>query len=329
MTDTTQDDALHLTRTIPTPSSLSPEARAAISMGAALVPDRLANPQVYPALDDNAAWKARIAVMDEAILTGFAARGDTVDADVEKIDVDGIDVYVIIPAGADTADDAPLLYDIHGGALIAGGGEACKMMGTNAAVRCRLATWSVDYRMPPDHPYPTPLDDCVTVYRALLDIKPAEKIAVAGGSAGGNLAAALMLRARAEGLPMPKALLLFTPEADLTESGDSFDTNEGVDHVLVGGLTASIALYAQGHDLRDPYLSPLFGDLSGFPPTFLQTGTRDLFLSNTVRMHRALRDAGVDAELHVWEAMPHGGFFGAPEDDEIGVEVRRFLEKHL
>jgi monoterpene epsilon-lactone hydrolase len=329
MTDTTQDDALHLTRTIPTPSSLSPEARAAISMGAALVPDRLANPQVYPALDDNAAWKARIAVMDEAILTGFAARGDTVDADVEKIDVDGIDVYVIIPAGADTADDAPLLYDIHGGALIAGGGEACKMMGTNAAVRCRLATWSVDYRMPPDHPYPTPLDDCVTVYRALLDIKPAEKIAVAGGSAGGNLAAALMLRARAEGLPMPKALLLFTPEADLTESGDSFDTNEGVDHVLVSRLTESIALYAQGHDLSDPYLSPLFGDLSGFPPTFLQTGTRDLFLSNTVRMHRALRDAGVDAELHVWEAMPHGGFFGAPEDDEIGVEVRRFLEKHL
>jgi monoterpene epsilon-lactone hydrolase len=98
---------------------------------------------------------------------------------------------------------------------------------------------------------------------------------------------------------------------------------------LVSRLTESIALYAQGHDLRDPYLSPLFGDLSGFPPTFLQTGTRDLFLSNTVRMHRALRDAGVDAELHVWEAMPHGGFFGAPEDDEIGVEVRRFLEKHL
>jgi acetyl esterase/lipase len=98
---------------------------------------------------------------------------------------------------------------------------------------------------------------------------------------------------------------------------------------LVSRLTESIALYAQGHDLRDPYLSPLFGDLSGFPPTFLQTGTRDLFLSNTVRMHRALRDAGVDAELHVWEAMPHGGFFGAPEDDEIGVEVRRFLDKHL
>src|SRR6266516_3837494 len=106
MTETTQDDALHLTRTIPTPSSVSAEAQAAISMGAALVPSRLANPQPSPALDDNAAWKARIAVMDEAILTGFAARGDTGHVDVEKIDVDGIDVYVIMPAGADTTDDA-------------------------------------------------------------------------------------------------------------------------------------------------------------------------------------------------------------------------------
>ena len=85
-------------------------------------------------------------------------------------------------------------------------------------------------------------------------------------------------------------------------------------------------LYAGGHDLADPYLSPLFGDFTpAFPPTFLQAGTRDLFLSNTVRMHRKLRSAGVDAELHVFEAMPHGGFFGAPEDAELDAEVRRFI----
>ena len=85
-------------------------------------------------------------------------------------------------------------------------------------------------------------------------------------------------------------------------------------------------MYAGDHDLTDPYLSPLFGDFTPpFPPTFLQTGTRDLFLSNTVRMHRRLREAGVEAELHVFEAMPHGGFFGAPEDEELAAEVRRFL----
>jgi len=78
--------------------------------------------------------------------------------------------------------------------------------------------------------------------------------------------------------------------------------------------------------LTDPYVSPLFGDLTQpFPRTFIQAGTRDLFLSNAVRMHRALRAGGVDAELHVFEAMPHGGFFGAPEDHELAAELRRFL----
>jgi acetyl esterase/lipase len=120
-----------------------------------------------------------------------------------------------------------------------------------------------------------------------------------------------------------------TPECDLTESGDSFDVLEGVDVVLVQRLTASIALYADGHDLAHPYLSPIFGDVSHFPPTFIQTGTRDLFLSNSVRLHRALRNADVDAELHVWEAMPHGGFADTPEDAEIGVEIRKFVAKHL
>ena len=89
---------------------------------------------------------------------------------------------------------------------------------------------------------------------------------VGGGSAGGNLAAALMLRARDEGLPLPVALILLTPEADLTESGDSFQTNLGIDCVLTESLADSIALYAGDHDLRHPYLSPLFGDLTApFP----------------------------------------------------------------
>jgi len=328
MTDTTQHEALELTRTIRVPPSVSPEAQAAIAMGSAAVPARLAEPAVFPARDDNAGWKATIAMMDENIAMGFGMRAD-VDAAVAKTQVGEVDVYRITPAGADASADAPVYYDIHGGALIAGGGDVCRIMGLSSAARVGLDTWAVDYRMPPDHPYPVPLDDCLTVYRALLDVKRPEQIVVGGGSAGGNLAAALMLRARAEGLPMPACLLLMTPEADLTESGDTFDTNAGVDYVLVNRLTESIDLYAHGHDLTDPFISPLFGELSGFPPTFLQAGTRDLFLSNTVRMHRKLRAADVEAELHVWEAMPHGGFFGAPEDAEMGVEVRKFIAKHL
>jgi acetyl esterase/lipase len=162
----------------------------------------------------------------------------------------------------------------------------------------------------------------------LEEYRPVD-IIIGGGSAGGNLAAATILRGRDEGLPLPAAAVLLTPELDLTESGDSFQTNRGVDTVLRGSLAAANDLYAGGHDLADPYLSPLFGDVAkGFPPTYLQAGTRDLFLSNTVLMHRALRRAGVEAELHVFEAMPHGGFGGTDEDREAAAEVRRFIDAH-
>jgi acetyl esterase/lipase len=155
-------------------------------------------------------------------------------------------------------------------------------------------------------------------------------LVISGASGGGNLAAAAALKIRDLGMPLPAGLVLLTPEVDLTESGDTFETNRHIDVVLKGGLPEMNALYAGGHDLKDPYLSPLFGDFTkGYPPTFIQTGTRDVFLSNSVRMHRALLRAGIEVELHVWEAMPHGGFGGiTPEDAEIQAEVMRFIETH-
>jgi acetyl esterase/lipase len=138
----------------------------------------------------------------------------------------------------------------------------------------------------------------------------------------------MVLKSRDLGLPLPSAVGLFSPEVDLTESGDTFQTNRDIDVVLHGSLAATNALYANGHDLADPYVSPLFGDFAkGFPPTFVQSGTRDLFLSNSVRIHRRLRDAGIDAELHVWEALPHAFFGGAPEDKELHAEFTRFLAR--
>ena len=277
-----------------------------------------------PALDDVDAWLERVKVGDEYLMERFG--GVEFPVHYEHTEIAGVPTYVI--RGNDVPDDpsTPIYLDIHGGALIMGGGEACRYMGSGTAVFTGMIHWAVDYRMPPLHPYPAPLDDCIAVYRALLDVRDPEDIFVGGASAGGNLAAALIVRAKDEGLPMPAGLALITPEVDLTESGDSFTTNLGIDNVL-GLLMQTNLLYANGHDLSHPYLSPLFADMTGFPPTFLQAGTRDLFLSNTVRMHRRLRDAGVDAELHVWEAMPHGGFGGAPEDIEIRLELRRFLDR--
>ena len=214
---------------------------------------------------------------------------------------------------------------MHGGGLIMCGGELCRLMGVGSANRLQKRVWSVDYRMPPEHPYPAGLDDCIAAYRALLQERLPSEIIVSGGSAGGNLAAALIMRARDEGLPMPAGLILGTPEIDLTESGDSFNTNDGVDPGLHSLMPVNL-LYANGHDLTHPYLSPLFGNLAGFPRTILTTGTRDLYLSNTVRMHRKLRAAGVQAELHLTEAGPHTGFPGGPEGKEIDMEIHRFMK---
>ena len=127
---------------------------------------------------------------------------------------------------------------------------------------------------------------------------------------------------------LPAGLVLETPQLDLTESGDSFQTNEVIDVVLQHGLGPVNRLYANGHDLASPLLSPLFGDFSGgWPPTLLTAGTRDLFLSNAVRMLHRLRDAGSAVELLVYEAMPHGGFFGTPEDQRVRRDVQRFTQR--
>jgi monoterpene epsilon-lactone hydrolase len=120
--------------------------------------------------------------------------------------------------------------------------------------------------------------------------------------------------------------VLLTPELDLTESWRQLRGNRLVDVNLPASLAESIALYADGHELSYAYLSPLFGDFTrGFPATFLRAGTRDLFLSTAGRLHRALRQANIQVELHVFEGMPHAGFQGAPEDAELAAEVDRFV----
>jgi acetyl esterase/lipase len=312
---------------IPVPTSVSDAAQALIAQG------QFRPTAPYPPLDDHAAWREWIGKQDEMLAGIYASRGVAPDVAVEDRHFDGVPVYVVTPTGL-AADDRRVYFDIHGGGLVLGGGDLCRMVAGTLAPRFGARVWSVDYRMPPEHPYPAPLDDCVTAYRGLLEEYRPEEIVVGGASAGGNLVAAMLLRARDEGLPLPAGAVLMTPEADLTESGDSFETNMGLDPLLTQRLLPANLLYAGGHDLTDPYLSPLFGDLGsvdgkpGFPPTFLSTGTRDLFLSNTVLFHAALRRAGVPADLYVIEAAGHGGFLGmAPEDADLNREIKTFINR--
>lgn len=282
----------------------------------------------YPALNDLAGWRSYVATMDSAILAIVQGMTLGPPAEVEERLTGEARVYVVTPASSGT--DARFVYlDIHGGALILGAGVLCKAFGRYCAARLDAKVWAVDYRMPPTHPFPAALDDCLAAYRALLDEYAPENVIVGGTSAGGNLAAAMLLRARDEKLPMPAAVVLDTPEVDLTESGDSFQTNLGLDFRLTGSLMPINLLYANGHDLAHPDLSPLFGDYSkGFPPTLLIAGTRDLLLSNAVRMHWALLNSGIPAELLLTEAGSHGGFPGTPEGDQLLAQTRRFLRGH-
>ncbi|MGY4857364.1 alpha/beta hydrolase [Cryobacterium sp. AP23] len=306
------------TRKFPIPTTISAQAQAALAAPSAPAP-------VYPPLDDTEGWLTMIAETD-SFITSFLG-GVEFPVTSDKKNVSGVPVYEIRSHEVPADQASPILLEIHGGGLMTGGGDATRLLGSYNAAIFGMTVWAVDYRMPPLHPYPAALDDCMTVYRELLEAHRPEDIFVGGGSAGGNLAAALLLRAKDEGLPMPAALLLRTPEIDLTESGDSFVTLDGVNDGLRSLMPVNL-LYAGGHDLTHPYLSPLFGDFTGFPPTFVQGGTRDLYLSNSILIHRKLRAAGVEAELHVFEAMPHQGFGGSPEDQDMAAEMRRFLDKY-
>ena len=234
------------------------------------------------------------------------------------------------PATLTKDRETKALFYVPSAAFTSGGGIAAAYAAFQLAKLSGLRTFSIDYRMPPRFPFPAGLDDAVEAYRFVLSRYGAKNIAAYGPSAGGGLVASCLLKVRDIGVSLPTACVLHSPEADLTESGDSFETNLGIDSVL-RRLTNSIALYADGHDLEDPYLSPLFGNFKkGFPATLLTAGTRDLFLSNTVLMHRALKRAGVHAELNIWEAMGHAGFFGAaPEDREVVYEQVQFILNRL
>lgn len=313
-------------RVVPHPTSVSPEAQAVFRrlVGDDGVP--LNSLHVMPDAGDHARWREIQAGADEQYAAAVKALASELRSSIETVTLGQATVHIATPEATARPDCA--IIDLHGGAMIVGGGEACRagarMQADQYGVRC----YGVDYRMPPSHPYPAALDDCLTTYRHVLERHQPDKIVIAGRSSGGNLAVAMLLRARHEGLPLPAGLVLLSPEVDLTESGDSFQTNRLLDVVLPGSLMQNNLLYANGHDLSHPYLSPLFGDLTGFPPAFLQSGTRDLFLSNTVRLHRTLRAADVEAALHVFEAMPHGGFMGAaPEDRDLKREMMRFVDK--
>jgi len=312
---------------LPVPATVSPQIQKLIDA------PRRAGWDVLPKTGEE--WKPVAeagAANTMKVLPGLLER---MKVKVEKTTIDGVRAFVVTPETIAPANRNRVLIQMHGGCYVlnpaeAGLPEAVMMAGFGG-----FKVISVDYRMPPEAYFPAALDDGMTVYRNALKSTPAKNIAIFGTSAGGALTLEMVLRAKQLGLAVPAAIAPGTPMSDVTKVGDTFYTNEMVDNVLVsrdGFCDAGAKVYAAGHDMKDPLISPVYGDMSGFPPTILTSGTRDLLLSNTVRVHRKLRQAGVEAVLQVYEGQSHAHYprdDSAPETKEAFGEISAFFDKHL
>ena len=314
-------------KTVAAPDTVSPQMQKLIA--APLTPTW----NVIPTTVEE--WKAQVNAGADATLRALPALREALHVKVEPMTIDGVKAYMVTPEVIPPENRNRLLVHVHGGCFVSfpgesGTGEAVYMAGFG-----RFKVISVDYRMPPDHPYPAALDDAMTVWKAATKMTAPKNMAIFGSSAGGNLTLAMILRAKRDNLPLPGAIAPGTPMSDLTNAGDSFRTNAMLDNVLVApdaSCDKRAALYTNGRDLKDPMLSPIFGDMHGFPPAILTSGTRDLLLSSTVRVHRKLRQAGVEALLQVYEGQSHAQYYrdvSAPETKEAFDEIARFFDKHL
>jgi monoterpene epsilon-lactone hydrolase len=280
-------------------------------------------------------WRALAAAGLAAARPNVAAMADRLRVTIEPGIVDGVRIATVTPQTIAPESRNRLLVQIHGGCYVLNPAEAGLPEAMLIAAFGGFKVIAVDYRMPPEAYFPAALDDAMTVWKSVSSAGDARRIGLIGTSAGGALVLAMGLRAKRDRLPMPGAIASGTPMSDVTKTGDSFQTNAMVDNVLVstdGFCDAAVRFYANGHDLKEPMLSPVYGDMDGFPPVILTTGTRDLLLSNTVRVHRKLRSLGTTADLHVYEGQSHGHYGRddrIPETAEAFGEIASFFRKHL
>ncbi|MEA3455974.1 MAG: alpha/beta hydrolase fold domain-containing protein [Campylobacterota bacterium] len=280
-------------------------------------------------------WKAWAAKINTKAAVGAQALAKELKVSVRQGAINGVNVYRLTPAEIDPKHKDHLFVYLHGGAYVLLGGEAGIGEAVLVAARTRMPVISVDFRMPPEHPAPAAIDDVVTVWKHLLKSRSASSMALGGSSSGGGLTIASIHRFKELKLSLPGALYLGTPAVEVDKIGDSRYINEGADRLLAswdGVPHKAFSLYASDYDHKHPYVSPIYGDFEDFPPSYLISGTRDLLLSDTIRTHRKLRAAGVDADLNVYEGLSHREYIvipNAPESLEHYGELNAFLLEHL
>lgn len=310
---------------VPVPTSLSPELTRVV-----------AEPiQAFPTPKTSDQWRQAQKSLDTARTELTKKLAASTGAKIEEIQIAGVRCHRVTPAEISKGFENRLLVHVHGGAFVLGGGLAGAMEAVLVSNATGCVSLSIDYRMPPDHPFPAALDDVVNVWKELTKSHSAKTMALYGTSAGGGLVLSTIHKLKQDSIPLPAAIFAGTPVSDMTKTGDSYYTNSEICNGLgryEGFLEDAFRIYAGAQDMHSPLLSPIYGDTAGFPPTLLISGTRDLFLSNTVRMHRKLRESNIPCDLHVYEAQSHADYlkaFDAPESKDAMREIREFFDKHL
>ena len=327
-----EDSALEIgSRTLPASFDVSDVMRESLLKGP--TPDVSAAQGTILRTDKE--WEAWAEEGDVPGAAAARALADALSVTIEEDRIEGVEIHRVTPSEIDEDHQKHLFVYIHGGAWVRNGGMAGTIEAVLIAARTKMPVVSIDYRMPPKHPAPAATDDVIAVWKALLKERSPSLMAMGGTSGGGNITLCSVHRFKDLGLPLPGALYVGTPAVDIDNTGDSRFINEGVDRMLSSWERVPYdagVMYAGEHDLKHPYVSPIYGEFSGFPPSYIISGTRDLLLSDAVRVHRKLRRAGVEADLHIYEGQSHGDYiyvWNAPESLEHYAELNAFLLGHL
>jgi epsilon-lactone hydrolase len=310
------DGTAHITRVVPMPNTVSPEAQKWLESlnhttpGPETLAERRARTDVWRAQDSAEARKLYPVNVEEATLGGV------------KTDI-------ITPLSMPAEDKSRVLINLHGGGFNSDSGSLIE--GVPISNLTKMKVVSVYYRLAPENPFPAAVDDVVAVYKELLKTYKPRSIGIFGTSAGAILTAEVTVKIKQLGLPLPGALGIFSTLADFSKVGDARQI------FALNGFPGQLQPtdpnhlpdneYAGKTDRRDPVLSPLYADLHGMPPSLLVTSTRDLLLSDTAIFHRALLAAGDDSQLVVFEALPHAFWyhFQLPETREALELMAKFL----
>ena len=231
--------------------------------------------------------------------------GHTRELEYKEITMDGMNGEWILPRRAH--DTRRIILHCHGGGYSTGSCLYARSLTSKLALGAGRGVLCFDYRLAPEYPAPAALEDALKAWDYLMYLGyGARDVVITGDSAGGNLALVLLLKLREQGRQLPRGLVLMSPWTDLTSGGESFREKKEADPVLNEAyIQKMVEAYAGDRSLTDPYLSPLFGDLRGFPPTYIQVGDCEILLSDSVRLEETLRRAGVKVQLEVFEGMWH------------------------